>query len=460
MAAPQAGAKEPASSGVELDCEATVDLGWGELGPATRPACCRFRPRVHKLDPAAGVPPLLTIVSMRSLLALSGRVEPARRRAAAMTLALCGAPAWAAPSEAPSIGPWLFGSTALVLVALLAYLAGRRAPAHRAPDRQVASTLPAKAELPASLAALMHGEQGALRLCQRSPADGGWTLIAAQPPLPSGSPLADLPPAARDAAERLAPDSSTEVEGWRMRRSGQGPSERLVLRRADGSADSAEQQAAYSFTVSHDLRAPVRVVEGFARILKEDYGRQLDRIGNDHLDRVLGAAARMNAMIDAMLSLARLSSQPLTRQPVNLSQLAGYVVEDLRRSAPERQVDFEIEPGLQADGDPTLLRQVVENLLSNAWKYSARCTQARIAFTSAERDGRRVFEVRDNGAGFDMRSAERLFGLFQRLHSANDFAGTGVGLASVQRIVRRHGGDIWAEAEPGRGAHFYFTLAG
>jgi signal transduction histidine kinase len=167
----------------------------------------------------------------------------------------------------------------------------------------------------------------------------------------------------------------------------------------------------------------------------------------------------MNAMIDAMLSRARLSSQPLTRQPVNLSQLAGYVVDDLRQSAPERQVDFEIEPGLQAQGDPTLLRQVVENLLANAWKYSARCTQARIAFTSAERDGRRVFEVRDNGAGFDMRSAERLFGLFQRLHSANDFPGTGVGLASVQRIVRRHGGDIWAEAEPGRGAHFYFTLA-
>jgi signal transduction histidine kinase len=284
-------------------------------------------------------------------------------------------------------------------------------------------------------------------------------LIAAQPPVPTENPFADLPPAARGAAEQLGPDSSTEVEGWRMRRSGVGASERLVLRHADGGADSAEQQAAFSFTVSHDLRAPVRVVEGFARSLKEDYGRQLDRIGNDHLDRVLGAAARMNAMIDAMLSLARLSSQPLTRQPVNLSQLAGYVVDDLRQSAPERQVDFEIEPGLQAQGDPTLLRQVVENLLANAWKYSARCTQARIAFTSAERDGRRVFEVRDNGAGFDMRSAERLFGLFQRLHSANDFPGTGVGLASVQRIVRRHGGDIWAEAEPGRGAHFYFTLA-
>jgi signal transduction histidine kinase len=377
-----------------------------------------------------------------------------------MVLALLAAPAWAATAEVSSIGPWLFGSVALLLVALLAYLAGRRSPVPRTPDRSGPSTLPAEAELPASLAALLHGEHDALRLCQRSPTGRGWVLIAAQPPVPTESPFADLPPAARDAAEQLGPDSSTEVDGWRVRRSGVGASERLVLRHADAGADSAGQQAAFSFTVSHDLRAPVRVVEGFARILKEDYGRQLDRIGNDHLDRVLGAAARMNAMIDAMLSLARLSSQPLTRQPVNLSQLAGYVVDDLRQSAPGRQVDFEIEPGLQAHGDPTLLRQVVENLLSNAWKYSARCTQARIAFTSAERDGRRVFEVRDNGAGFDMRSAERLFGLFQRLHSANDFPGTGVGLASVQRIVRRHGGDIWAEAEPGRGAHFYFTLAG
>jgi signal transduction histidine kinase len=136
------------------------------------------------------------------------------------------------------------------------------------------------------------------------------------------------------------------------------------------------------------------------------------------------------------------------------------VVEDLRRHAPERHVDVEIEPGLHVHGDPTLLRQLLENLLANAWKYSSRCTQARIAFTRVEQDGRPVFEVRDNGAGFDMRSAERLFGLFQRLHSGNDFPGTGVGLASVQRIVRRHGGDIWAEAEVGRGARFYFTLPG
>ena len=143
---------------------------------------------------------------------------------------------------------------------------------------------------------------------------------------------------------------------------------------------------------------------------------------------------------------------------MNLSQLAGWVVEDLRRGTPARVAEIEIEPGLAAQGDPTLLRQLLENLLGNAWKYSAQREPARISLRRLPQDERTVFEVRDNGAGFDMRSAERLFGLFQRLHSASDFPGHGVGLASVRRIVRRHGGEIWAEAEPGRGAAFFFTL--
>jgi len=224
------------------------------------------------------------------------------------------------------------------------------------------------------------------------------------------------------------------------------------------SSELLSEQAAFSYTVTHDLRAPIRVVEGFARILKEDYGRVLDRIGNDHLDRVLAAAARMNSMIDALLTLANLSAQPLARQPVNLSQLAGFVIDDLRRAAADRQVDVEIAPGMVADGDPTLLRLVLENLLGNAWKYSARNPLARLQFNCETQGGRQVFNIIDNGAGFDMRNADRLFGVFQRLHSANDFPGTGVGLASVKRIVRRHGGDIWAESEPGRGARFHFTL--
>ena len=218
------------------------------------------------------------------------------------------------------------------------------------------------------------------------------------------------------------------------------------------------ERESFSYTVSHDLRAPIRVVEGFTKILKEDYGRLLDRIGNDHLDRVLGAAARMNSMIDALLALSQLSTQPLARQPVNLSQLAGYVADDLRRQSPERQVKLVIEPGLLVQGDPTLLRVVLENLLGNAWKYTGKCPDAQIWFGRDAQLGDAAFTVRDNGAGFDMRFSDRLFGVFQRLHSATDFQGTGIGLASVRRIVRRHGGDIWAESEVDRGASFHFTL--
>lgn len=229
----------------------------------------------------------------------------------------------------------------------------------------------------------------------------------------------------------------------------------------DGTAESlAAEHASFSYTVSHDLRAPIRVVEGFARILKEDYGRLLDRIGNDHLDRVLSAAARMNSMIDALLSLSQLSTQPLQRQPVNLSQLALYVADDLRRAAPERHVLLNVQPGLVTQGDPTLLRMALENLLGNAWKYSAKNPAAEITFERVDQGGRPCYVVRDNGAGFDMRFADRLFGVFQRLHSSGDFQGTGVGLASVRRIVRRHGGEIWAESEVGQGARFYFTLKG
>ncbi|MBS0445296.1 MAG: hypothetical protein JSR59_05015 [Proteobacteria bacterium] len=217
------------------------------------------------------------------------------------------------------------------------------------------------------------------------------------------------------------------------------------------------EHESFSYTVSHDLRAPIRVVEGFTKIVKEDYGRLLDRVGNDHLDRVLGAAARMNGMIDALLALSKLSSQPLARQPVNLSQLASYVADDLKRQWPERKVTLSIEPGLQAVGDPTLLRVVLENLLGNAWKYTGKNPDAHVWLERCA-DQPEGYTVRDDGAGFDMRFAERLFGVFQRLHSANDFPGTGVGLASVQRIVRRHGGTIWGEGEVNRGARFHFTL--
>ncbi len=221
----------------------------------------------------------------------------------------------------------------------------------------------------------------------------------------------------------------------------------------------AADQASFTYTVTHDLRAPIRVVEGFTRIVKEDYGNVLDRVGLDHLERVLGAAARMNSMIDALLALSKLSQQPLSRQPVNLSRLAEYIVDDLRRTSPERSVRVLIEPSLSVEGDPTLLRIALENLIGNAWKYTSKARDAQIGFQRDPSTPGLGFLVRDNGAGFDMRFADRLFGVFQRLHSASDFPGTGVGLASVQRIVRRHGGEIWAESVVGRGTTFRFTLA-
>ena len=317
----------------------------------------------------------------------------------------------------------------------------------------------------AAIEALVDGASGATLVALRGPGAEGWRVLRANAPaqehfgtataLDDGRIRAALPAALQRAFDQR--DASAEADGWQLRFPAQTTQPLLVLWQT-GIDPAAAEQASFSYTVSHDLRAPIRVVEGFTRIVKEDYGPRLDRVANDHLDRVMGAAARMNQMIDAMLALARLSSQPIARQPVNLSQLAAYVIEDLRRGASERQADIEIEPGLLAQGDPTLLRLVLENLLGNAWKYTQRRAQTRIHFGSDMADGRTAYVVRDNGAGFDMRSSDRLFGLFQRLHSASDFAGTGVGLASVRRIVQRHGGEIWAEGEPDRGAAFYFTL--
>ena len=316
----------------------------------------------------------------------------------------------------------------------------------------------------AALATLAEAQTAPLLVLARWTGDTRWRVLQANtaarqrfgegPLLDTASIAAALPTGLRTGFAAGA--GSAEAEGWLLRQQTVGEQALCLLWQVAGAADG--EQASLTYTVSHDLRAPIRVVEGFTRIVKEDYGRELDRVANDHLDRVLGAAARMNQMIDAMLTLARLSTQPLARQPVNLTQLAGYVVDDLRRASPEREAQVQIEPDLQTEGDPTLLRLVLENLLGNAWKYSARRAQTRIEFGRETVDGRVVYVVRDNGAGFDMRSAERLFGLFQRLHSANDFAGTGVGLASVRRIVQRHGGEIWADGEPGRGAAFYFTL--
>jgi signal transduction histidine kinase len=214
----------------------------------------------------------------------------------------------------------------------------------------------------------------------------------------------------------------------------------------------------FAHSVSHDLRAPLRVIDGFAQIMLEDYGERLDALGREHLKRIVAAGARMNAMIDTLLAMSRTTARDLQLQRVDLSQTARQLVEELRASDVQRAVEFVVADGLVADGDPTLLRMVLQNLLSNAFKFSSRVPAARIEF-GRQSDAEHAFYVRDNGAGFDMRFADRLFGVFQRLHSQSEFPGTGVGLATVQRIVRRHNGRIWAQSEPGKGATFFFTLS-
>lgn len=221
---------------------------------------------------------------------------------------------------------------------------------------------------------------------------------------------------------------------------------------------TAKELESFTYTVSHDLRAPIRVVEGFARILQEDYGDRIDRVGHDHLQRILSAATRMTQMIDALLGLSRLSGQPVVPEQVDLSRLADTIAEELRAGEPKRVVAITVQPGMRVEGDRTLLRVLLENLIGNAWKYTSRRAQAQIELSCSGAGPEAVYCVRDNGEGFDMRFADRLFVVFQRLHSSADFPGTGVGLATVQRIVRRHGGRVWADSEPGAGSRFYFTL--
>ncbi len=215
---------------------------------------------------------------------------------------------------------------------------------------------------------------------------------------------------------------------------------------------------AFAYSVSHDLRAPLRSIDGFSQVLLEDYATRLDESGQDSLQRVRAASQRMAVLIDDLLKLARVTRAEMHTEPVDLSAMARDIVAELQRTAPERPIEFAIAPGLKVQGDSRLLRVVLDNLLRNSWKYTGNQPRPRIEFATAEDNGQRVFMVRDNGAGFDMKYADKLFGVFQRLHTSTEFEGTGVGLATVRRIITRHGGRIWAEGVVDRGATFYFTL--
>ncbi|MGC1414508.1 MAG: ATP-binding protein [Candidatus Acidiferrum sp.] len=216
----------------------------------------------------------------------------------------------------------------------------------------------------------------------------------------------------------------------------------------------------FSYSVSHDLRAPLRTIDGFSHALLEDCGDRLDETNKTHLNRIRAATQRMGMLIDDLLNLSRLSRTEMHTQSVDISAMAFSVAGDLQKSQPERDIELRIEDGLKTTADPGLLRAVLENLLSNAWKFTSKGASAHIEFGATHEDGTMAYFVRDDGAGFDPAYADRLFGAFQRLHSMSEFAGTGVGLATVQRIVHRHGGRIWAKSEVNHGATFYFTLSG
>ncbi len=252
----------------------------------------------------------------------------------------------------------------------------------------------------------------------------------------------------RDRTEALLAETRRQAQELAQARQAQ-------QERADAAENATRELEAFSYSVAHDLRAPLRGINGFSVALLEDYGPSLAPEAKAYLKRISSAAVRMGELIDALLALSRVSRAELVIQSVDLTKLASDVLAQLRAADPSRDVQCVVQESVVADGDPHLLQALFENLLGNAWKFSAKRDGARIELGRND-DG--VFFVRDNGAGFDAAYADKLFAPFQRLHSATEYPGTGIGLATVQRIVRRHGGKIWAEGAVDQGATFYFTL--
>jgi PAS domain S-box-containing protein len=223
-------------------------------------------------------------------------------------------------------------------------------------------------------------------------------------------------------------------------------------------ASANKELESFSYSISHDLRAPLRTINGFSRIILDEYSDKLDESGKGYLNSIHAASEHMAALIDDILRLSRLNRAEMYVQEVDLSEEVRSISELLKKSRPERKAEFVITPKLTVQGDRSLLTIALQNLLDNAWKYSGKCPQTRVEFGAIEQKGEQVYFIKDNGAGFDMVYSDKLFQPFQRLHSAEEFEGNGIGLAIVQRVIRRHRGRVWAESEKGRGATFYFTL--
>jgi signal transduction histidine kinase len=252
-------------------------------------------------------------------------------------------------------------------------------------------------------------------------------------------------------------DTALRASEGQLRQLNAGLEQRVAARTAELETSNRELEA-FSYSVSHDLRAPLRAIDGFSKALLEDCGDTLGETGTRHLERVRTATRQMGLLIDDLLNLARLSRAEMRREPVDLAAVGNEIAASLTQTQPDRQVSFVVPPHLSAEGDSQRLRVVLDNLIRNAWKFTSKHPTARIELGQAGTNGQRAFFVADDGAGFDMAHADLLFAPFQRLHRQSDFEGTGVGLATVQRIIHRHGGRLWAEGTVDKGATFYFTL--
>lgn len=234
--------------------------------------------------------------------------------------------------------------------------------------------------------------------------------------------------------------------------------EEALKHRTQDLAEVNKELESFTYSVSHDLRSPIRSIKGFAEILIEAYGDKLDETAINYLQRIISGADRVNSLIEDMLQLSKVSRQDLILHSVDLSAIALSIASDLKKSNPDRDVEFEVKRDLRVYADERLIKIALSNLLGNAWKYTAKKEHAVIEFSCHDSKGEKIFFIRDNGAGFNMKFAQKLFEPFKRFHLESEFPGTGIGLAIVDRVIRKHGGKIWAEGSPGNGATFYFVL--
>lgn len=264
-----------------------------------------------------------------------------------------------------------------------------------------------------------------------------------------------------DLEEALLLEKETRIENAKLNKELQDANSELELRVAKRTLELEainKELEAFSYSVSHDLRAPLRSIDGFSNKILKDYGNNFDNQTRDYFTRIMNASQKMGILIDDLLKLARLSRVEIKYETVNLSELARSIATDLKEASPERKADFHIQEQMTVRADPNLMQVALVNLLGNAWKYSKNKEYTLIEFGRTIKDQMEIFHIKDNGVGFDMKYVDKLFGAFQRLHSVTEFEGTGIGLATVQRIIRRHHGNVWAESKENTGTTFYFTL--